>query len=52
MKELKQLQSEYDYSRVMEGKWGRKANRLEKCIQCVSAKVHKECPSDCAYLER
>ncbi len=52
MRELDELKSEYDYSLTMEGKWQRKANRLEKCIQCVSAKIYKECPSDCAYLER
>ena len=52
MKDLNQVKSEFTYSRTMEGKWQRKANRLEKCVDCIAAKVHKECPSNCAYLEQ
>lgn len=51
MRDLNELKSEHGYSLVMQGKWERKANRLEKCIQCVSAKIYKECPSECPYRE-
>ena len=52
MKDLKNVMSELTYSRIMQNKWERKANRLEKCADCIARKLHKECPSDCAYLER
>ena len=52
MKDLSQVKSELEYSLVMAGKWQRKANRLEKCVDCIAAKVHKECPSECPYMEK
>ena len=52
MKDISQVKSELTYSRTMEGKWQRKANRLEKCVDCIAAKVNKECPATCPYSEK
>jgi hypothetical protein len=51
MKDLKTMKSKLKYERAMETKYGDTANLTEKCVLCLTAKTHKECPPLCMYIE-
>jgi hypothetical protein len=51
MKDLAAMKSKLKYERAMETKYGDTANCTEKCVLCLTAKTHKDCPENCIYLE-